>query len=372
VPIDLRGLWCLEWCYVQQTRVSKTIQILLSGAFALTASCASKPLEAPANANEVLAQKEYEDVLQVQEITPSGEYVRLPGPAPKAPSAKLTPAPKVAAVKKAKNEKVKATPTPTPAIAGKKEPEFEDAAGFIGRRPIKDPFRVGEKVVLEASYFGVAAGDISLSVEPSVHVNGRKSYHFKGNAESTSVFAMFYAVEDWFETFLDYETLLPFNYRLSVKESKQLRETRSYFDWDKLKGFYWDKRITKEKGVEEQKIEWNILNWSQNLFSAAFYLRTFQIEPGKKLQFRVGHEGKNILVTGTVIRREVLDTRIGKMKTLVLSPRIEIEGVFKPMGDINFWLTDDDRKFIVRIESKIKIGKIIAELKKLDKGGALP
>lgn len=371
---------------MHQLNLSKTFKFVLCGTFAFaaaaTSGCASKTLEAPENAKEVLAQKEYEDVMKVQEISPSGEYVRLPGPEPKTPAAvPVTAAEKAAAKKvkadaaKAANEaklKAKATPIATPPIPGKKEPDFEDASGFIGRRPIKDPFRVGEKVTLEASYFGVAAGDITLGVEPSVQVNGRKSYHFKGKAESTSVFAMFYAVEDWFETFVDFETLLPFNYRLSVKESKQLRETRSYFDWDKLKGFYWDKRITKEKGVEEQKIEWNILNWSQNLFSAAFYLRTFQLEPGKKLQFRVGHEGKNILVTGTVLRREVLDTRLGKFKTVVMSPRIEIDGVFRPMGDINFWLTDDDRKFIIRIESKIKIGKIIAELKKLDKGRELP
>lgn len=347
--------------------------------------CATKPLEVPPNAKEVLSQKEYEEVVQVQEIEKSGTYVRLPGPAPKTatPEAVAATAKKDAkkkpetkldkkAEKSAKTPKAKATPKPTPPIPGKKEPDIEDAAGFIGRRPVKDPFRVGEKIVLEASYFGVAAGDIAMSVEPSVHVNGRKAYHFKGTAESTSVFAMFYAVEDWFETFVDYETMTPFNYRLSVKESKQLRETRSYFDWDQLKAFYWDKRITKEKGVEEQKMEWNILSYSQNIFSAAFYMRTFQLEPGKKLQFRVAHEGKNILVTGTVIRRENLETRMGTMKTVVMKPEIQIDGVFKPMGEILFWVTDDDRKFIIRIESKIKIGKIIAELKKLDKGNELP
>lgn len=358
--------------------MSKILNFIMLTSFLLASACASKPLEAPPNANQVLEQKEYDEVLKVQEIVQSGEYVRLPGPEPKAPSkeAVATPVKKVKArakkVKVAKTKKAKATPTPTPPIPGKKEPDFEDAAGFIGRRPEKDPFRVGEKVVLEASYFGVTAGDISLEVEPSVHVNGRKAYHFKGEAESTSVFAMFYAVEDWFETFLDYDKMIPFNYRISVKESKQLRETRSYFDWDKLKGYYWDKRITKEHGVEESKMEWDILPWSQNMFSAGYYLRTFQLEPGKKIQFRVGHEGKNILVHGTVLRREDLETRLGTMKTIVISPKFEIDGAFKQMGEILVWLTDDDRKFIVRIESKIKIGKIIAEVKKLDKGEELP
>lgn len=361
--------------------MNKTILFVLLSAVLTTSGCATKPMEAPANAKEMLEQKEYEDVLQVQEIVPSGQYVKLPGPEPVAPAAPVAGSPSDA-VKKAANKpvppkvktgpKAKATPIPTPPIPGKKEPDFEDAEGFVGRRPVKDPFRVGEKVTLEASYFGVTAGDISLEVAPSVQVNGRKAYHFRGKAESTSVFAMFYAVEDWMETFVDYERLLPFNYRLSVKESKQIRETRSYFDWDQLKGYYWDKRITKESGVEEKKIEWPIQAWAQNMFSAGYYVRNFQLAPGKKLAFRVGHEGKNILVTGTVIRREVIDTRLGRMKTVVVSPKVEIDGVFKPMGEVFFWLTDDDRKFIVRIEAKIKIGKVIAEIKKLEKGTELP
>lgn len=375
-----RALVVSRMAYVRNNYFNQLILLGFISALIGTSGCATKPLEVPQNANEVLAQKEYEDVVNVQEIEPVGKYVKLPGPEPVAVSEVKTEVEKSAEKKAAakakkkvaKSPKAKATPAPTPAIPGKKEPDIEDAEGFIGRRPVKDPFRVGEKVTLEASYFGVAAGDISLEVLPSVHVNGRKAYHFKGDAESTSVFAMFYAVEDWFETFLDYETMIPFNYRLSVKESKQLRETRSYFDWDQLKAFYWDKRITKEKGVEEQKMDWKILSYSQNIFSAGFYLRAFTIEPGKKLQFRVAHEGKNILVTGTALRREVLDTQLGQMKTIVISPQIQIDGVFKPMGEILFWLTDDDRKFIVRIESKIKIGKIIAELKKLNKGTELP
>jgi hypothetical protein len=359
---------------VQHFKLGKTFSLILA-AFLLNSGCATKPMEVPKDADKVLEQKEYENIFEVQTIEPSGEYVKLPGPEPVAPASAPTPKDKKAAKKpepKKPQVKAKATPVPTPPIAGKKEPEFEDADGFIGRRPVKDPFRIGEKVTLEASYFGVTAGDLSLEVAPSVQVNGRKAYHFKGKAESTSVFAMFYAVEDWMETFVDYERMLPFNYRLSVKESKQIRETRSYFDWDQLKGYYWDKRITQEKGVEEKKIEWPIQPWAQNIFSAAYYLRTFQLTPGKKIAFRIGHEGKNILVTGTVVRREVLETRIGSMKTVVVSPRIEIDGIFKPVGEILFWMTDDERKFIVRIESKIKIGKIIAELKKLQKGKELP
>ncbi len=247
----------------------------------------------------------------------------------------------------------------------KHEPEIEESEGFIGRRPVVDPFRVGEAVTLELSYFGVVAGDMTLEVRPFKQVNGRRAYHFAGLVRSTSVFAMFYAVDDWVETFVDYQDMIPFNYSLHVKESKQLREVRSYFDWKKLRGFVWDKKVSKEKGIEEKNYEWDILPYSHNVFSAPFYLRAFNLEPGKKIQFRVGHEGKNILVTADVLRRDRLSTEVGELDTIVVRPKIEIDGVFKPVGDILFWLTDDDRKFLVRIESKIKIGKIVGQVKRL-------
>ncbi len=245
------------------------------------------------------------------------------------------------------------------------EPEIEGSESFIGRRPLVDPFRVGEVVTLELSYFGVVAGDMTLEVRPFKQVNRRKAYHFVGSVRSTSVFAMFYAVDDWVETFVDFQDMIPFNYSLHVKETKQLREVRSYFDWQKQRGFVWDKKVSKEKGIEEKNYEWDILPYSHNVFSAPFYMRVFKLEPGRKIQFRVGHEGKNILVTADILRRDRLSTEVGDLNTIVVRPKIEIDGVFKPVGDVLFWLTDDDRKFLVRIESKIKIGKIVGQVKRL-------
>src|SRR5690606_29120766 len=111
---------------------------------------------------------------------------------------------------------------------------------------------------------------------------------------------------------------------------------------------------------------WKILPFSQNVVSAAFYMRTFTYGPDKELAFRVADAGKNLVFTGKVLRREKLDTEIGQLDTVVVKPKITIDGVFKQVGDILIWLTDDERKHIVRIESKIKIGTIVAKLKSIE------
>lgn len=352
---------------------------------AVVPGCASKILNIE-NSEKILENKEYDNAVDVKTLEPVGEepgaepgqYVlKESTPYVLPPSQQSTPVSSTASnrapspkSKSAKAAKGKPAPTPVvvPAEPPKRQPEMEDSEGFIGRRPEVDPYRVGESVTLEASYFGVVAGDISLQVRPFKVVNGRKSYHFAGVANSTSVFALFYAIDDFMETFVDFDDMIPYNYLLDVKESKQLRKVTSFFDWKKMQGHVWDRKVKPDKTVEDKKYEWEILPYSQNVFSAPFYLRAFKLEPGKKIHFRVGHEGKNIVVTGEVLRREKLDTNVGKLDTLVVKPTVEIDGVFKPIGDVFFWMTDDDRKFIVRIEAKIKIGKVVAAVKSINRG----
>jgi len=247
-------------------------------------------------------------------------------------------------------------------------PKMEDSVGFDGRRPLVDPFKVGEKVTLDVTYFNIKAGEIDLSVKPFVEFNENKAYSFHVNLKSYSFFSRIYAVDDQASTYVDYETLKPYNLSITIKESKQLAETRTLFDWKTNKASYWKKRYTEENGEEKSELSWDIEDYSQNVISALYYLRTFQLVPGKKLAFRVADEGKNIVFTGEVLRRETLKTKLGDFKTVVVRPSIEVDGAFKPVGENLIWLTDDDRKFVVRIESKIKIGTLVAKLKSIDKG----
>jgi hypothetical protein len=366
--------------------------LIVVACFAMSA-CASKVLKAD-NADERLSSKEFDNAVQIKDLAPddsnvSGTFVKWPGPPPVAGAFPHS------SVKSGKGDSKKATkkrggtlsaaqpasPGATPAPAAtqalaalaaatgtKHEPSMEDGQGFVGRRPVKDPFRVGEKVTMDVSYFNVVAGSMTVEVRNFAEVNGRKSYRMAGTAKSTSVFAMFYAVEDWFETFVDFETLVPQSYALHVKETKQLRETRTVFDWATHKANYYDKKINDEKKLEEENKQWDIPEFSQNVFSTVFYLRTFDIKPGFKTQFRVAHEGKNLVLGAEYVRKEKITTAAGDFNCVVVKPSISLDGKFTPIGDIFVWFTDDDRKLLVRIESKIKIGKIIGVAKSIDLG----
>ncbi|MNT54965.1 hypothetical protein D3C72_1921650 [compost metagenome] len=135
-----------------------------------------------------------------------------------------------------------------------------------------------------------------------------------------------------------------------------------FFDNVKNIATFWEKKFTKKNGEEEKKLSWEILSYSQNVFSAVYYMRVFQWEIGKEYAFRVASDEENLVFTAKALRKEVLDTKIGPKNAIVIQPQVKLKGNFKPIGDIFIWLSDDEHKHILRIESKIKIGTLISEV----------
>jgi hypothetical protein len=335
---------------------NRPLLIFYGLSLALLGGCASGVLKHK-DSNKLEFSQDYDRVVKIQDIPTT--------PQPEAPSL-VAPPPE--SKKKRRRKKGRTSKVAEVKVSEGRQPLFEDSEKMEGRRPLLDPFRVGEKVVFNLSYFAMSAGEMTLEVAPFAEVNGRKAYHFLFGAKSSSVFAMFYSVNDVAETFLDFVDLVPSTYAIHVKESKQLREVRAFWDYHANQANVWDKKVTKEHGAQEENQKWTLGEYAQNVFSAAFYMRIFQMYPGKKLAFYVADNGKNYLFKGEVLRREKLSTDLGSFDTVVMRPKFELDGMFEPVGDILFWMTDDDRKLIVRIESKIKIGTIVAKVKSIERG----
>ena len=274
----------------------------------------------------------------------------------KRPSPEVTPASESGATAVATTE----------AAITRRQPDLEDDEGFKGRRPVVDPFHVGEEVVHDVSYFKVSAGELRMKVAPYATVDGKKSYNFKMAISTSPLFSSFYSVEDSVDIFMDYDSLVPSVFQLHVKESGQLRESKMLFKDNAA--HFWEKKVTKKEGVEEKKDTWDILPFTQSVYSAVFYMRFFKWEVGKEYSFRVANEKENLVFSGKALRKEVLDTKLGPMNAIVIQPNITLKGKFKPIGENLIWLSDDDRHYILRIEAKIKIGTLVSQVVEIKPG----
>lgn len=357
------------------------IKICISIVSTCLLSCSSKYLKVE-NEEQLKRIDEFDQAVKITADTDGGTEIKEPDKSVAFPPAveglknEVSDKDKKQKGKKTKSSvKSKTTQAPVGEDVRKKEmvlsrePELEDSEGFVGRRPIKDPFRVGERIKHSVKYFKVDAGTLELKVDPLVQVNGKKAYSFAINIKSGSMFSKFYSVNDTAVTLMDYDLLIPRVFTLHVKETGQLKEARSFFDFDIQKAKYWEKKVTEKSGIEEKRQEWQILPYSQNVFSALYYMRTFAWKMGRDYAFRVSDDEENLTFKGRAIRKEVLETEAGKFNTIVIKPEVMMKGDFKPVGDIFIWLSDDDRKFILRIESKIKIGTLISEVTEINPGG---
>ena len=114
--------------------------------------------------------------------------------------------------------------------------------------------------------------------------------------------------------------------------------------------------------MEEKKLNWEISPYSQNVFSIIYYLRVFKWEVGKTNSSHVAHDDENLVFKATAIRKEKVKTDIGEFDALVIRPEIELKGFFRSIGENLIWISDDDRRLVLRIESKIKIGSLVSEV----------
>ncbi len=349
---------------------------LLLATTIFTFGCSSKFLKYD-KAEDLAMNSEFEKKVQIKEVPtepaaaakvvakPSSPAEGSPAPAAPVPT-KIT---KSNVVKTSKKSKTKVIVAAKELLADPqtRQPDLEDSEGFDhSRRPLSDPFKIGEKVVHAVSYFSAEAGSLTFTVKPFVEVNGRKSYNFVTEIKSSSIFSNFYSVDDVVETYVDFEKMVPHVFKLKIKESGQLKEARSYFDQTTLKANYWEKKYTEKNGHEEKKLEWDLLPFSQNAFSSIYYMRIFKWTVGKEYAFRVADDGKNIIFKAKALEKVKLNTKAGNFDAIKLKAEIVSRGALEQAGDMYMWISDDEHKYVLRIEAKIKIGTLVSEVVKIN------
>lgn len=278
------------------------------------------------------------------------------------PAAEKKPA-KVKKIKKPKKVE------PEVSVPLKRQPDLEDSEGFDSqRRPLVDPFKIGEKVVHTVSYLGASAATMSFAVKPFAFVNGKKNYNFLVDIKTNSFFSRLYPMDDWAQIYLDYETLTPGAFKVGIRDWVQVKEARAYFDFDNLKADYWEHKYTEKDGHEEKKMNWTILPYSQNIFSAIFYMRVFKWTIGKECSFRVADNEKNVVFKGKAVEKTKLSTEAGEFNTIKIKAEVVARGKLAEAKDFYMWISDDDKKYVLRIEFKLPVGSLVSEAVEIREG----
>ncbi len=213
---------------------------------------------------------------------------------------------------------------------------------------------VGEQLDFEILWVGIPAGRATLAVEERLEVAGRPALRLVSTAVSNDIVDVFYKVRDRAESVIDCTGRYSLRFSLRTREGRRRRERDYTFDL-----------IRREATLDEpgQAVRrFPLPEPVQDPLSSLYVVRTLPLEVGRSLSLRAFEGGRLWELEVEVLRRERVAVPAGSFDTIVVKPLLKFEGVFQQKGDVVVWLTDDPRRMPVRMQSKVKIGSVAAEL----------
>ncbi len=221
-------------------------------------------------------------------------------------------------------------------------------------RTIKqNAFGVGERLVFDVNYGMVTAGEAFMTVARTDSMFGRKVYRIEFGVNSLPSFSWIYKVEDRYLTFIDVEAIAPLRFEQHIREGGYSRDFTADFD---------QMRHVARTSEGEHPIP----PYVHDILSAFYFARIVDYSKfavGDTIGLHNFYKDKSHELIVRFLGRQELEIEAGTFRTIVVEPLVKEGGLFKSEGRIVIWLTDDERKVPVRVNTKVVIGSIDVELR---------
>ena len=218
----------------------------------------------------------------------------------------------------------------------------------------KHPFTVGETLKYDLKVNVIKAGHAKLQVIGEEIVDENQTYHIKYTVKSNRYVDRLFYVRDQVDSWLDKNGLFTRKFMKNIREG-------SYRYKLEAKMNYIDSTLTSEDEVFQIDSE------IRDPFSLFYYLRSIPLKVGQKLSFKTFDNGQFVDFHIIVHRKENVRVPAGRFRCQVIEPYRKGKTLFKQKGDMRIWLTDDERRLPVKIETKATFGSMTMLLKKISR-----
>jgi hypothetical protein len=218
-------------------------------------------------------------------------------------------------------------------------------------------FKDGEWLRYKMSYSGfLRAGTAILEVEETV-LNGNKVFYTKGSGWTSGLIKWFFKVEDVYESYFDKDTIKPNVFKRKIDEGGYKKHRITSFDYDTNKAYVQDFLKQKDTTVSFSNV--------QDILSSFYYLRNQDVKGlkrGDEIAIDMFMDSQVYPFKLRFLGKEVLNTKFGKIKTLVFRPLVQSGRIFKAQESVTLWVTDDYNKIPIKMKADLSVGSLRAEL----------
>ncbi|WP_020585485.1 DUF3108 domain-containing protein [Desulfobacter curvatus] len=218
------------------------------------------------------------------------------------------------------------------------------------------PFFQGEQLVYQIRWEEVEAGIATFDVLPVTKVDKLPCWHFSLKVQTSPLVDVFYQMRDKFDSYTDLALDRSMRYARKETGSEQ-RDIQVQFNWEKRTAGYSNFNAAK-KPIPIPPGTFDPL--------AAFYkLRCMDLDNKKEIRFPITDGKKCFMGRAKVLGQETITCFNTTYDTYVIEPElVYFGGVFEKSDKptLRLWITTDDRRLPVRIQSKVIVGSIVGEL----------
>ncbi len=224
-------------------------------------------------------------------------------------------------------------------------------------QPSTSAYKPGEHLTFKISYGLINAGMAELKLK-SVNKNQQNLYFVHGEGWTTGMVNLFFPVRDIYQTYFDPKTNKPYHFVRKVNEGGYKKNKEILFDHTQHRATVIDhKHNTKKYFKTKSDI--------QDMISSVYFLRNLDfstMKVGERISLNVFFDEENNKIDLIFKGREIIKTKFGNVKALIVKPMVQKGRVFKEEEGVTFWVSDDQNKIPLKIKAAILVGAISAEL----------
>lgn len=222
----------------------------------------------------------------------------------------------------------------------------------------KATYEAGEWLKFRVHYGPIVGGYATIDIKDEMY-KGKPVHHIKGFGETTGFTGFIFGVEDYYESWVDKDTDLPYKFLRKIDEGGHTKNKVIEFDQKANKAHIHDIKHNEKKTVTTTP-------GIQDLVSAMYYLRnnlnTEGLKEGDEIKLTMFFDGENYPFIMRYLKRETINTKFGKVKSLVFRPLVQSGRVFKEQESLTIWVSDDQNKIPLVIKASLAVGSLKASL----------
>ncbi|ACC98456.1 hypothetical protein Emin_0901 [Elusimicrobium minutum Pei191] len=240
---------------------------------------------------------------------------------------------------------------------------------WVGRKFIKNGQELhpalwsNEKMKFGVHYGFVRAGTAHISTKGVVETDFGPAYVIETLANSAKVIDSVFKVRDINYSWIEVNGNSSFGYSQSLREGRYVRDEWITFD-AKNKIF---SGVMKKKG-DPKFIKGELPGEVHDMLSSLYFVRAQDFSKGKDFIFDVANREKVYPLVVKFVKKETVKVPAGKFNCIVVEPQFRGEGIFIQQGkSLKVWITDDERRIPVKMETEVFIGNVSASLEEYSK-----